>query len=58
MYDELVNDMYNLLEDEYKEMEQIDFLINESLNRIKEEEQMIGNLDEKSKNAKKDMLKN
>ena len=55
MYDELVNDMYNLLEDEYKEMEQIDFLINESLNRIKEEEQMIGNLDEKSKNAKKDI---
>ena len=54
-YDDLVNKMYILLEEEYQEMEQIGALINESLDRIKEEEQMIGELDEKSKNARKEI---
>ena len=54
-YDNLVNNMYQLLEEEYEEMEQIETLINESMDRIKEEEQMVGNLDEKTKNAKKEI---
>lgn len=55
MYDDLVNKMYQLLEEEYKEMEQIEILINESMDRIKEEEQMVVTLDEKTKNAKKEI---
>ena len=54
-YDDLVNKMYQLLEEEYQEMEQIETLINESIERIKEEEQITGKLDEKTKNAKKEI---
>lgn len=55
MYDNLVNKMYKLLEEEYEEMEQIGTLINESLDRIKQEEKMVENLDEKTKNAKREI---
>lgn len=54
-YDNLVNETYQLLEEEYQDMEQIETLINESINRIKEEEKMLGTLDEKTKNAKKEI---
>lgn len=54
-YDEMVNGMYQLLEEEYKEMKDIEILINESINRIKEEENINPNLDEKTKKAKNDI---
>lgn len=55
-YDDLVNKMYQLLEEEYKEMEEIERLINESKKQIQEEEQRFENLDEKTINAKREIL--
>ncbi len=55
MYDNLVNNMYELLEEEYEEMDRIDKMIRESLDRIKQEEELTQNLDEKTKSAKKDI---
>lgn len=52
MYDNLVNNTYQVLNDEYQEMTEIDELIRESAKRITEEEELTGSLDEKSKQAK------
>lgn len=52
MYDNLVNNTYQVLNDEYQEMTEIDELIRESAKRIAEEEELTGGLDEKSKKAK------
>lgn len=55
MYDDLVNKMYNLLEEEYDEMEKIEALINESLKRIEEEEKIALSVDERTQTAKKEI---
>lgn len=52
MYDNLVNNTYKVLDDEYQEMTEIDDLIKESAKRISEEEELTGTLDEKSQKAK------
>lgn len=52
MYDNLVNNTYKVLDDEYQEMTEIDDLIKESAKRILEEEELTGTLDEKSQKAK------
>ena len=52
IYDNLVNNTYQVLNDEYQEMTEIEELIRESADRITEEEELTGSLDEKSKQAK------
>ena len=54
-YDTLVNAVYQTLTDEYKEMEEVEELVNESIKRLNEEEDLTGVLDEKSKNAKREI---
>lgn len=55
-YEDLVNNMYQLLEEEHEEMKQIELLIKESLDKIKAEERLTQALDEKTIQAKKEII--
>lgn len=56
-YENIINDMYQTLNDGYNEMQDLEAMILKSKQQIKEEEECVEELDEKTANAKKEIWK-
>ena len=56
-YENIINDMYQTLNDGYIEMQELEVMILKSKEQIKEEEEHVEELDEKTANAKKEIWK-
>lgn len=56
-YENLIDDMYQTLDEGYNEMQDLETLIQKSKEQIKEEEDLVEVVDEKTSNAKKEVWK-
>ena len=56
-YEKLIDELYNTLDEGYKEMQNLEVMIEKSNEQIKEEERLQGTVDEKIQNAKKEVYK-